>query len=166
MNTNTTDDAFKNAMARFTNGVTAVTTADNGAPAGLIATSVCSLSADPPTVIVCVNKHASSHDAILRSRFFAVNLLAADQKDVAQRFASAKGAARFDPAQWTVGKTGAPILTGSVVSLDCNVIATHNGYSHTIFVGEITASITHPNASANCLLWHQRNFAAAAVAAA
>jgi len=165
MNTDTNDELFRNAMARFTNGVTVITTAESGTPFGLIATSVCSLSADPPTLLVCVNRSASAHDVILRAKVFAVNLLSADQKNVAQRFASEKGPSRFDPAQWTAGKSGAPLLTGSVVSLDCKVIATHNGYSHTIFIGEITDSSTHDNPSAHCLLWHQRHFAAAAVEA-
>jgi flavin reductase len=163
MSTDTTDKVFRNAMARFTNGVTAITTSENGIPSGLIATSVCSLSADPPTILVCVNKTAGAHDVIVRSRMFAVNLLSADQKDVAQRFASEKGASRFDLTRWTVGERGAPILIGSVVSLDCKVIATHNGYSHTIFVGEITVSTMHTDPDTNCLLWHQRNFASTAL---
>lgn len=165
MSITTTAETFRNAMARFTNGVTAITTTENGIPFGLIATSVCSLSADPPTVLVCVNRTASAHDVILRVRKFAVNLLSANQKDVAQRFASTRGADRFDDAQWIIGESGAPVLNGCVVSLDCKVIATHNGYSHTIVVGEIVASETHPDPSAHCLLWHQRNFASAAVTA-
>jgi len=164
MNITTTADTFRNAMARFTNGVTAITTTENGVPFGLIATSVCSLSADPPTILVCVNRTASAHDVILRVRRFAVNLLSANQKDVAKRFASTRGADRFDDAHWVTDR-GAPVLNGCVVSLDCKVIATHNGYSHTIVVGEIIGSETHPDDSAHCLLWHQRNFASSAVTA-
>jgi len=164
MQTGSSAELFRNAMARFTNGVTAITTSENGQPFGLIATSVCSLSADPPTVLVCVNRTASAHDVILRAGIFAVNLLASDQKDVAQRFATEKGAARFDRSRWTVGASGAPLLDGSVVSLDCRVIAKHNGYSHTIVIGEITASIMHDDPSTHCLLWHQRGFASTAPA--
>jgi flavin reductase len=165
MSITTTAETFRNAMARFTNGVTAITATENGIPFGLIATSVCSLSADPPTVLVCVNRTASAHDVILRVRRFAVNLLSADQKDVVQRFTSTRGAERFDRARWVIGEHDAPVLTGSVVSLDCKVIATHNGYSHTIVIGEIIGSETHPDPAAHCLLWHQRNFACTAAAA-
>ncbi|WP_144109430.1 flavin reductase family protein [Paraburkholderia sp. BCC1886] len=161
--TNPQADLFRNAMARFTNGVTAVTTTENRLPFGLIATSVCSLSADPPTLLVCVNRSASAHDVIARSGVFAVNLLSAEQKDVAQRFAELKGSERFDLMRWTTGKSGAPILIDSVVALDCKVLAKHNGYSHTIFVGEIIATKVHADPAASCLLWHRRSFASTAL---
>src|ERR1700756_499777 len=164
MSTNTTDQLFREAMARFTSCVTAITTMENGIPAGLIATSVCSLSKDPPTILVCVNKSASAHDVIQRSEIFAVNLLSADQKDVAQRFSSAKGPDRFDASRWKVAQSGSPILIDSVLSFECKVHAKHNGYSHTIFVGEIIATTLCDDSSKGSLLWHRRGFAAAAAA--
>jgi len=164
MSTNTTDQLFRDAMSRFTSCVTAITTMENGVPAGLIATSVCSLSNDPPTILACVNKSASAHDVILRSEIFAVNLLSGDQRDVAQRFASAKGPDRFDESRWTVAQSGSPILIDSVFSFECKVHAKHNGYSHTIFVGEIIGTTLCDDPGKGSLLWHQRGFALASTA--
>ncbi|GAB7534613.1 flavin reductase family protein [Burkholderia sp. 3C] len=149
---------FQDSMARFTSSISAITTAEHGVPGGVLATSVCSLSADPPTILVCINKSASVHDVIVRSKAFAVNLLSDRQVDVAARFNKEKGAARFDTARWTTGATGSPVLIDSLVTLDCRLIATHHGYSHTILIGEIAQSFLHDNPDANALLWHKRNF--------
>ena len=70
------EQQFKEAMGRFAGAVTAITTFANEQPAGLIATAVCSLSCEPPSVIVCVNKTASAHDLILNNGYFGVSLLA------------------------------------------------------------------------------------------
>ncbi|MDR5822335.1 flavin reductase family protein [Caballeronia sp. LZ043] len=161
--TNTSAETFRHAMASFASGVTAVTTCEHGVPAGLIATSVCSLSVDPATVLVCVNKTASAHDVILRSRIFAVNLLAAGQKAVAQRFSSARGAERFEPQLWRAGKSGAPMLPGAAVAFDCTVLAVHDGFSHSIIVGQVIDAIVNDEAAVSCLLWHQRDFARSAL---
>lgn len=161
--TSNTADAFRHAMASFASGVTAVTTRENGLPAGLIATSVCSLSMEPATVLVCVNKTASAHDVILRSRIFAVNLLAANQKAVAQRFSSASGAARFEPGVWRAGRTGAPLLPGAAVAFDCTVLAVHDGFTHSIIVGQVADAVVNDQSAVSCLLWHQRDFAYSAL---
>jgi flavin reductase len=153
---------FRDSMARFTSSVSAITTSGAGVPSGVLATSVCSLSADPPTILVCINKTASVHDIIVRTRSFAVNLLSEQQTDVAQRFNSEKGTARFDAARWTTSESGVPILMDSVVALDCKLIATHKGYSHTILIGEIIESVLHDDPRMGSLLWHQRRFAASA----
>ena len=150
-------------MASFASGVTAITTREADQCMGLIATSVCSLSAAPPSLIICVNKSASAHDVILRQKYFAVNLLADNQKSVAQRFASYKGADRFEPALWTSLSTGAPILRDALVAFDCTVLAVHDGFSHSIIVGEIIEAQLGATETGSCLLWHQRDFARSAL---
>jgi len=150
-------------MASFASGVTAITTREADQSMGLIATSVCSLSAAPPSLIICVNKSASAHDVILRQKYFAVNLLADNQKSVAQRFASHKGAERFEPALWTALSTGAPILKDALVAFDCTVLAVHDGFSHSIIVGEIIEAQLGATETGSCLLWHQRDFARSAL---
>jgi len=156
-------DLFRHAMSRFTSAINIITTRDGADPAGLIATSVCSLSAEPPSILVCINKSASAHDMIINSKVFAVNLLAANQKAVAQCFYSAKGAQRFATIKWQFGINGAPILHDSLVALECKVTEAIDGYSHSIFIGEITESILHDDPLASCLLWHQREFASIAM---
>ena len=150
---------FQQAMAAFPGGITAVTTLDGAAPAGIIATAVCSLSAEPPSIVVCVNKHASVHDAILRSRRFAVNLLSTDQHDVAQRFQRQKGSERFDVRHWSSLETGAPILINAALALDCALLDAYDGYTHTILVGAVQAAQMPAAGDGGPLLWHERAYA-------
>lgn len=153
---------FQQAMAAFPGGITAVTTLTANGPAGIIATAVCSLSAEPPSLIVCVNKNASVHDAILASRRFAVNLLSTAQCSVAQRFQSHKGAERFDAHRWSELATGSPILEDAAVVLDCTLNDTHDGYSHTILVGAVQATrVAGPDSGTmlSPLLWQGRGYA-------
>ncbi|SOE69794.1 flavin reductase [Burkholderia sp. OK233] len=135
-------------------------------PLGFIATSVCSLSVDPATLLVCVNKSASSHDVILRTKRFSVNLLSASQKEIANRFTSFRGAERFEPGLWEEGETGCPRLINAAVAFDCDVVAVHDGFSHSIIVGLVAdASVNLPSAE-SCLLWHNRTFAHSVLSAA
>jgi flavin reductase len=151
--------SFQDAMALFAAGVTAVTTMRDGQPVGLIATSVCSLSSEPPSIVVCVNKSASAHDAIVAHGKFAVNLLSDDQSDVVERFREAKGHERFAAGQWTTLATGAPVLADAAVALDCTLEKCHDGFTHSIFVGVIERISCRQSVDASCLLWHARAYA-------
>lgn len=150
---------FQQAMAAFPGGITALTTLHDGQPIGIIATAVCSLSTEPPSILVCVNKNASVHDAILKSRRFAVNLLSTAHREVVQRFTSRHGAERFAPDQWETLETGAPILVEAALVLDCELLDTHDGYSHTIVVGAVKATQLARAPDTGCLLWHARGYA-------
>ncbi|MFK0378317.1 flavin reductase family protein [Pandoraea sp. NPDC090278] len=159
MNDQVSSDVFRHAMTCFASGITAVTTYEDRVPSGLIATSVCSLSADPATILVCVNKTASAHDVILRTRRFAVNLLSAEQLAVAKRFTSLRGPERFDPVNWQAGELDVPTLTGAVVVFECQLAKVHDGFTHSIIVGQITRATVNDEGAADCLLWHHRDFA-------
>lgn len=149
---------FREAMQRFAGPVTAITTIENGVPCGLMATAVCSLSADPPSLIVCINKTASAHDTIIRQGFLGVSVLPDTQTAFANHFARAKGVDRFEGALWNFQETGAPLLAGASVAFDCRIAHTHDGYSHTILVCHI-CEILLPNVDADrCLLWHRQGF--------
>jgi flavin reductase len=151
---------FQRAMSLFAAGVTVITTLRDGRPAGLVATSVCSLSADPPSIIVCVNKTASAHDAMIAEGKFAVNLLSVDHRDVVGRFRDARGHDRFDTHRWATGTTGSPVLSDAVVVLDCEIGDKHDGFTHTIFVGIIRdIAFASDTQDAACLMWHGRSFA-------
>ena len=89
-------DVFRDAMASFASGITAITSERGGLAAGMIATSLCSVSVDPASVLVCINKTASIHSVIFEKKAFNVSLLSIDQIDVAERFASSKAEDRFD----------------------------------------------------------------------
>lgn len=116
-----------------------IATGNPGARTGLTATAFCSLSDSPPTVLVCVNKSASAHPLIQEMRSFSVNLLCKEQADLALKFSGQtglKGEARFDDA-WTVGPTGAPLLSTALANLDCELGSAHDHGSHTVFIGHV-----------------------------
>src|ERR1700737_1538566 len=98
-----TDRAFREAMGQLASGVCVVTFGSGGERTGLTATSVASLSADPPSLLVCVNRAASRHRSVQSHGEFVVNVLAADQREIADRFGGAaglEGAARFLDGRW------------------------------------------------------------------
>lgn len=134
-------DIFKLAMRRMAAGVTIITTCDNGERGGLTATAVCSLSADPPQLLVCVNRSTHAHDVIKRGANLCVNLLARRHKALAARFAGQKkgvmGEDRFHAGRWTTLKTGAPVLDDALASFDCVVRETVESSTHTIFIGQV-----------------------------
>lgn len=136
-------EEFRASMRQLAGAVTVIATGDAGQRFGLTATAVCSLSDDPPTLLVCVNRSASAHDLIQKNRTFTVNLLAGDQEKVAARFAGRaglKGEARFEGAAWGRLATGAPVLDNALAVFDCEITQEHVFASHTIFIGRVVAS--------------------------
>lgn len=151
-------DKFREAMQRLAAPVTAITTMDGNTPAGLMATAVCSLSADPPSLIICVNRTATAHDAILRAGFVGVSLFPDEAIDYAGHFASEKGAARFENGEWIKCMTGAPIFRDAPVAFDCRIASQHEGYSHTVIIAEIEHIHFASESDPSCLIWHKRGF--------
>ena len=123
-------------MGRFATGVTVVTTGRDGDFSGLTANAVASLSLAPPLVLVAVERSAHSHEYLMRHRNYAMNILAADQEHLSQRFAT-RGPKVFTDLEFTVGTSGAPILAGTLGYVDCRVTEILPGGDHDIFVGEI-----------------------------
>ncbi len=130
---------FRNVMRHQAGAVTIIAVGRPGNRTGLTATAMCSLSDQPPSVLICVNKNASAHQPIREARCFSVNLLANAQHDLAKRFSTKKveGEARFDAADWEILTTGAPILKNTIASLDCELIAEHTVDTHSIFIGRV-----------------------------
>ncbi|KFC70499.1 Excinuclease ABC subunit B [Bosea sp. LC85] len=134
--------AFRAAFRHLAGGVSVVTTGAGEDRTGLTATSVASLSAEPPTVIFGLNRTSSSYAALQRHRNFGINFLNAAQKQIADRFAGRngeKGAERFRQAEWTTAATGAPLLVGALASLDCEVEELIERHSHSIVIGRVRA---------------------------
>ena len=129
-------------MRQLASGVTLVTTASDGRRAGLTATAVSSVTAEPPQLLVCVNRTAEAHPLITEAGLFAVNILSIEQRELAERFAGRDGAAgeaRFDAGRWTRLVTGAPVLEDGLAAFDCRLVATLHVDTHTIFVGQVEA---------------------------
>lgn len=143
-----TPEAFIQGMRQLAAGVAVVTTADSQRRAGLTATSVCSVSAEPPQLLVCINRQSDAHDMVHGSGAFVVNLLSSDQQAVAEAFAGAvgiHGERRFHRARWTRLATGAPVLEGCLAAFDCRVVQAVSAATHTIFVGRVEALRAEPD---------------------
>ncbi|MFH0298440.1 flavin reductase family protein [Bradyrhizobium sp. 31Argb] len=137
---------FLSAMRNVPGAVSIVTTGRRPSRHGLTLTAGCSLSTEPSSVLVCVNKSAGAHDTIKNSRLFCWNILAAHHSALAQKFAGqdgSKGDIRFTEGSWRELVTGAPSLIEAICSFDCCVVETHDAGSHTIFVGEVVAQATN-----------------------
>jgi len=150
--------AFIEAMSRAANGVTVVATAGETGRFGQTVSSMCSVSADPPLLLACINRKSPTCQAIPRHRVFSVNVLRADQQRVAQVFAGRprSGAAYdFGCAVWEEAVTGSPLLVGAVARFDCELEATHEAGTHRIFIGRVVASKSAPGTP---LLYAQRGY--------
>lgn len=154
-------NAFKTAMREHASGVAVVTAGAGEARCGLAATSVVSLCVEPPTLIVCVARGSSTLPTMRAAQAFGVNLLAASQRDIAERFAGRdgrRGAARFEGADWTTLATGAPILVGALAAFDCTLEEAIERHSHAILIGRVRAVRSRDDAAA--LVWRRGAYAA------
>ena len=148
---------FKNGMRRLASGVSIISTVHEGTFHGLAATAVTSVSADPPTLLVCVNRSASSHDPLVDSRRFCVNVLAEEDHDIATRFGSSLDrASRFQSREWTKLTTGAPALIGSLACFDCTVVDIIAASTHTLLFGQVVDLRTWADEVKPLLFWDGR----------
>lgn len=155
-----TRQSFRNAMARLGAAVTIVTTDGPGGRAGLTASAVCSVTDDPPTLLVCVNRASSSAAAFRANGVLCVNLLSAAQQALSNRFAGMDGAAtmadRFSLGAWRPGGTGAPVLEGAVASLDCRIADIVEKGTHSVLFAEVQSVAFGPEGPA--LVWWGRHY--------
>jgi flavin reductase (NADH)/cob(II)yrinic acid a,c-diamide reductase len=117
-----------------------VTCKYNDAYYGLTATAVTSLSADPPSLLTCVNREASAHRAILECKAFAINVLPHDKVALARLFASRKPDdrdKRFTSDKWVELSTGSPVLSEAIVGFDCTLDQAIVYASHSILIGQV-----------------------------
>jgi flavin reductase (DIM6/NTAB) family NADH-FMN oxidoreductase RutF len=131
---------FRAVMRRFPTGVTVVTTIFDGVPKGFTANAFSSVSAQPPMVLICVNRQARSHPLISRAGHFCVNLLRLDQQSIAERFASHEPVNPFESIPYTTATTGSPIIENTLAYLDCELAEEHTAGTHTVFIGTVLGS--------------------------
>jgi flavin reductase (DIM6/NTAB) family NADH-FMN oxidoreductase RutF len=133
---------FIDAMAANSTSVNVVSTANERGPMGVTVSASNSVSADPPTLLVCINTRSPACLAVEASGVFAVNLLSAGQRHIADTFAgrAAKGKP-FDFAccDWVPGVLGVPLIKGAVASLECRVVGQKTVGTHRVFFGEVVA---------------------------
>ena len=128
---------LRDALGCFATGVTVVTcVAENGKPTGLTVNSFTSVSLDPPLLLVCIAKRATSADALTAASHFAINVLQTGQQPASIRFAT-RDEDRFGATKWACGEAGAPILEESLCVFECERYAVYEGGDHHILVGQV-----------------------------
>jgi flavin reductase (DIM6/NTAB) family NADH-FMN oxidoreductase RutF len=131
-------DQFRQLLGRFATGVTVVTTRSaSGAPLGMTASSLASVSLDPPLVLVAVDRNNDMHDALKTAPHFAINILTADQEILSRRFASTDPN-RFDGVGYREGRNRLPLLNDVVAHIECAMHAAVPGGDHTVYFGLVT----------------------------
>lgn len=136
-------DDFKKAMKWWASGVCVVTTqSEQMGIQGMTVTAFSSVSVEPPQILVCLNDSAETGEGIMESNFFAVNVLNTAQQEVSNQFAGGSSQQqRFENTPWEAGITGAPILTESLMSLECKVVERVRAGTHWIVIGEVQESM-------------------------
>jgi len=141
-------ESFRAALRTFASSVSVVTALDEkGIPRGLTCSAVCSLSMEPPSMLICVNRQNSSLRAIRHSGGFVINLLKAGRSDLSDTFASSSPA-KFAAAKWYPSPvSGLPVLVADALAIiDCSLQAEIVIGSHVLIVGTVRRSETSPDA--------------------
>lgn len=138
--THVSADSFRFGMRHLAAAVNIVSSLDGTEPRGLLATAVCSVSAEPPLLLVCINRTASLYGAITQSGRFCVNVLRANQHALARNFLNVDSRSRFDGLRWINLGTGAPAIDGALINFDCHVDQAIEAGTHMIFIGSVIAT--------------------------
>ncbi len=143
-----TPPVFKEVMGRLAGGVTVVTALGVGhEPHGFTATAVCSVSLDPPLVLVCIEGKAHTPGAIRASGRYALNFLHSGDASASDRFAGS-GEHKFVGVEWRAAPDGSPLLPDVLAWLECDVERYVDAGDHTIFIGRVSAaSVERPDAT-------------------
>lgn len=151
-------NGFRMVMGLLAAGVSVVTTIDRqGRARGLTATAVCSVSLNPPLLLVCIDRQADCYEAFLEAEAFTVNLLREDQQRLSRHFAR-KDPQKFEGIPHRVGVTGTPILADVLAHVECRVRARYAGGDHTIFLGEAVDSAAASEHASSPLLHFRGHF--------
>ena len=131
---------FRNALSRLTTAVHVVTTNGTSGAHGFTASAVCSVSDDPPTVLVCMNRAARSHVHFVGNKTLCVNVLGTQHEPLSNVFASKLDSdARFEHGVWDTLVTGAPALEDALVNLDCEIESVQDVGTHSVFMCRVVA---------------------------
>jgi len=131
-----TPDEFREVISHFASGVTVITAVNDDRPFGTTASAVASLSLEPPMLLICMNKQSETGRAVAASGHFGVNILGADQADLAERFAR-KGGEKFAGVPVHPGKWGEPLFDEALATLECRVAEETSGGTHFVFLAEV-----------------------------
>lgn len=149
-------DEFRQVIGHFASGVAVVTASDEAGDHGTTVSSLCSLSVEPPRLIVCMNRNSSTGKVLEPGGWFGLNILADDQHELARLFAT-KAEDKFRDVAVSHGPHGTPVLDGALAVLECRVISETDGGTHAVLIGEVGYSSAAPGAP---LLYHRGVFGA------
>jgi flavin reductase len=133
---------YRDAMARLGAAVNIITTDGPAGLRGFTASAVCSVTDDPPTLLLCLNRTSDSNAALKENGVLCVNTLSPAQAHLSPIFAGMTEhdlPARFAMATWTKLVTGAPVLEQAVVSFDCRIVQVTEVGTHSVFFCEVDA---------------------------
>jgi len=149
---------FREAMSRLGAAVHLVTSAGPAGRTGFTATAVASVSDNPATLLVCLNRRSNSAPFVSQNGVFCVNTLGAAEEAIADLFAGRTGSReeRFAQGEWIELSTGAPVLASAVVAFDCRVIEIKAVASHNVIFGVVEAVRLGPPGPA--LVYHERAY--------
>ncbi|MFB9950905.1 flavin reductase [Rhizobium puerariae] len=150
---------YRNGMARYAGHVQVVTTEFEGVSRGVTVTAACSVSDNPPSVLVCLNGSNANNAVFGKSGVFALNSLAAHHQPLAMAFAGLSGVPlgeRFLLGDWVRLVTGAPVLADAVVGFDCRLTDIKQVSTHFVMFGEVKA--IHFGPEAPSLIYLDRGF--------
>ena len=134
--------AFRAVLGRFSSGVTVVTVVDaNGDDRGMTVSAFCSVSLDPPLVLICIDHAASIYHEISKATVFTVNILSEGQEALARRFADLQSD-RFEGIGFSRGANGIAILGDALGYIQCAVTARHVAGDHDIIIGEVEEAMS------------------------
>lgn len=152
-------EIFRDAMARLASAVTIITTDGEDGRHGFTASAVCSVSDDPATLLVCVNRTASTHAHLVRHGLLAINILAHEQESLSTLFGSSRTdmTTRFAAGVWRKGELGMPLLQGALVTLECRISLTQEIGTHSVFFVEPLCAEFNRDGSTG-LVWFDRAY--------
>ncbi|OWV82122.1 flavin reductase [Rhizobium sp. R634] len=149
---------FRDAMARVCAPVNVITTNGPAGRGGFTATAMCSVTDEPPTLLVCMNGRSAQCALFLENHRFCVNVLADDHQELAGYFAGRQSdmAARYAAAEWVDMPSGSQALAGAMVSFDCRLTEARLVGTHHIFIGQVIG--IRSRTDGNALLYFDRNY--------
>ncbi len=149
---------FRNAMAQLGSAVSVITTDGPAGKFGFTASAVCSVTDQPPTLLVCMNRNSFAHEHFKRNGTLCVNVLSSDHQVLSGVFANAslRSEERFGHDNWQVLSSGAPVLSSAVACFDCLIADCHEVGSHSVFYCQVQAIRTSEQPRG--LVWFNRRY--------
>jgi len=155
-------DALKSAMRQLASGVSVISTSQDGTWHGMTATSVISLSMEPPSVLVCINRAATIHAPLMAAEAFCVNLLGSAQEDVCSVFSSkSRREERFKDGLWKCGPLQLPYHPQAEANIFCTTDAVHEYGTHSVVFAKVHHVIERSSEKRSPMIYLDGRFIAA-----